>query len=157
MSDNIGHNSKTEYEKRLHALSDGEIQRVFDYVCYDRCKERYCRNEISKNKSVSDSLNVVENLRKHLWLNPPDLNNTLDRQKKLLGRDHRNVQLIDTLFQMKNPATKEINYTIGYDRVSIIISVIFQNFNNARLYRYQCVRIFSVSVLGLGKRVSINY
>ena len=69
MSDNIkhtkktGHNTKTEYEKRLHALSDGEIWLVFDYVCYsyEKCHERNCRNEISKNKSVSDSSNELEN------------------------------------------------------------------------------------------------
>ena len=67
MSDNIehtkktGHNIKTEYEKRLHALSDGEIRRVFDYVCYEKCHERNCRNEVSKNKSVSVSSNEVDN------------------------------------------------------------------------------------------------
>ena len=67
MSDKIkhtkktGHNTKTEYEKRLHALSDVEIRLVFDYVCYEKCHERNCRNEVSKNKSVSDSSNQVEN------------------------------------------------------------------------------------------------
>ena len=94
MSDNIkhtkktGHNTKTEYEKRLHALSDGEIWLVFDYVCYsyEKCHERNFRNEISKNKSVSDSFNEVEKLRKHLWVNPEDIINTSDKQKKLIGR-----------------------------------------------------------------------
>ena len=132
MSDNIehtkktGHNNKTEYEKRLHALSDGEIRRVFDYICYERCHGRNCRNEISKNKSVSDSLNEVEEFRKHLWVNPEDITNTSDQEKKLLGRDHRNVQLIDNLFKMMNPRTKTIDYTIGYMRVSIIISILFK-------------------------------
>ena len=108
----------------MHALSHGEIRRVFDYVCYDRCHERNCRNEISKNKSVSDSWNEVEKLRKHLWVNPKDITNTSNKQKNLLGRDHRNVQLIDNLFKMINPTTKTIDYTIGYNRVIIIISIL---------------------------------
>ena len=132
MSDNIGHNTKTEVEKRLHALSDGEIRRVFSYICYERCDERNCRNKISKNKGVEESLNEIEKLRKHLWLNPADLENTSDKEKRLLGRDHRNVQLIDNLFRMKNPVTKKVEYTIGYDHVSTTnyYECPFQDFNN---------------------------
>ena len=82
---------------------------------------------MSNGISVSDAFQNVEDFRKHLWKNPEDISNTKDEVQKLSGRDHRTVLLIDNLFQLRNPHTKEIEYKIGYDKVTITICYEFHD------------------------------
>ena len=67
-SDRGGPNIMTEMDKRMAALSDKEIRGVFYYIC-DR-NNRNCQQKISEDISVSEALNIVEDFRKHLWINP---------------------------------------------------------------------------------------
>jgi hypothetical protein len=117
-SDRSGPNMQTEIEKRMAVLSDTDIRGVFSYICDRNCRHgKNCRNKISDGISVSDALKKVEDFRKHIWINPEELGNTTDKVQKLSGRDHRTVMLIDNLFQMRNPHTREIEYTIEFNKV----------------------------------------
>ena len=118
----FGPNIQTEIEKRMAVLSDTDIRGVFSYICDRNCRhDKDCRNKISDGISVSDALKTVEDFRKHIWINPEELGNTTDEVQKLSGRDHRTVMLIDNLFQVRSPHNREIEYTIGFDKVTITI------------------------------------
>ena len=71
------------------------------------------------------SLSLVKDIRQHLWTDPSENDFIPDNLllKKASGRDYRNVQLIDSLYQMRNPKTKKIEYMIGYDRVSELFNI----------------------------------
>lgn len=119
MSDRAGRNIMTEMEKRMAVLSDTEIRGVFDYLCNRNCCHNGdCRKNIGKNVSVSEAIKKIEDYRKYIWINPEELNNTTVQVQNMKGRDHRNVMLIDNLFQLRNPHDGVINYTIGYDKVA---------------------------------------
>ena len=102
----------------MNALSDSNIIGVFDYICYEKCKDKNCRDAYTtvRKKSVSDSIKYLRDYRTLLWANPEKFETT-ERLKALSGRDHRNLMLIDSLFQMRDRNTGEFKYTLGYDRV----------------------------------------
>ena len=119
MSDRAGRNIMTEMEKRMAVLSDTGIRGVLDYLCNRNCCHNGdCRENIGKNVSVSEAIKKIEDYRKYVWINPEELNNTTVQVQNMKGRDHRNVMLIDNLFQLRNPHDGVINYTIGYDKVA---------------------------------------
>ena len=66
----------------------------------------------------SEAIKKIEDYRKHIWINPEELNNTTVQVQNMKGRDHLNVMLIDNLFQLRNPLDGVINETIGYDKVA---------------------------------------
>ena len=79
----------------MHALSDSSIMGLFDYICYEKCKDKKCRDAYTtvQKKTVSDSIKYLRDYRHLLWVNPEDLETT-ERLKALSGRDHRNLMLI---------------------------------------------------------------
>ena len=110
MSDSLSRNHVTEMQKKLLALDDGDIVGVFSYICNSRCRnDKNCRNNVSNGKSIQECMGLVRDFRNYLW--SPSVNSSCsiddpdDASKKLSRRDYRNVQLIDTLFSMRNPAT----------------------------------------------------
>lgn len=100
----------SEMEKKVIALSSGEQTEIFRYICNQDCRyDSNCRNNIGKQKTVQQALDVVTNFKQHMW------QNSLPNSS---GRDSRNLMLIDELFRMQSPFDNEkFNFTIGYDHV----------------------------------------
>jgi hypothetical protein len=107
-------NRITEIEKKNVAIHDDSISKVFrtDFFPSKRYEsfrcDKLCRSSI--NVSIPEALRVIMEFRHTLWEDPNESN--LNRNRNLLGKDHRVVVLISELFIMLID-TKEIAFTIG--------------------------------------------